>query len=276
MTRKVSVGGVQMERSFGDKAYNLRQGCEAIRRAAGAGAEVVALPELFSTGYFPGGGHVDDRYFDWAEPVPGPTTDAIHELAGDLGVSVVAPLFERDPLNQLFYNSAVVLGPEGVLGCYRKRHIPSTANALEKHYFSVGNLGYGVFETPRARIGVSICYDRHFPETFRHLALSGAEVVFSVNNTSSPRSKRMWNPEIQVACSSSGIFIVQVNAVGEVPAFFGRSFACSPLGEVLTELAEGEEGVLVREIDLQQIPEARAQYGSIHDTNREDLGLSEA
>ncbi len=276
MARKVTVGCMQMEIKFGDKVYNLRHGCDLIRRAAAGGARIIALPELFSTGYFPGGGTVNNDYFQWAEAVPGPSTDRLQKLASELKVTIVAPIFEVDPVHNTFYNGAFVVGPDGVVGRYRKRHIPSTPNGLEKHYFSVGNLGYPVFETPQARIGVSICYDRHFPETFRHLALGGAEVVFSVNSTSSSRSKKMWAPEIQVACSSNGIFILQVNAAGETAGYFGQSFACSPFGEVLAQLPEDKEGVLVQEIDLEEISRARLQYSSIRDTNWSDLGLSES
>ena len=276
MARKVTVGCMQMEIKFGDKAYNLRHGCDLIRRAAAGGARIIALPELFSTGYFPGGGTVNNDYFQWAEAVPGPTTDRLQKLASELKVTIVAPIFEVDPVHNTFYNGAGIVGPDGVVGRYRKRHIPSTPNGLEKHYFSVGNLGYPVFETPQARIGVSICYDRHFPETFRHLALGGAEVVFSVNSTSSSRSKKMWAPEIQVACSSNGIFILQVNAAGETAGYFGQSFACGPFGEVLAQLPEDKEGVLVQEIDLEEISRARLQYSSIRDTNWSDLGLSES
>ena len=276
MAGKVTVGCIQMARQFGDKGYNLQKGCDWIRQAATSGAEIIALPELFTTGYFPGGGKVDNEYFHWAEPIPGPTTDRLGELASELGVTLIAPIFEMDPMHQTFYNVASIVGPDGIVGRYRKRHIPSTPNGLEKHYFSVGNLGYPVFETPRARIGVSICYDRHFPETFRHLALGGAEVVFSVNNSSSPRSMKMWAPEIQVACSSNGVFIVQVNAAGETSGFFGRSFACGPFGELLQQLPGGGEGVLVQELDLDEISQARLQYSSIKDTNPSDLGLSES
>ncbi|UCH25240.1 MAG: carbon-nitrogen hydrolase family protein [Trueperaceae bacterium] len=275
MARTVIVGGVQLERTFGDRGYNLEHGSELVRCAADRGATIIALPELFTTGYFPGTGRVDDSYFDWAEPIPGPTTDALGKLAHELTITIIAPIFEIDPLHQLFFNSAAIVGPQGLMGRYRKRHVPSTANAFEKHYFSTGDLGYPVFSTDELRFGVSICYDRHFPETYRHLALGGAELVFSVNNTGSPRSKRMWAPEIQVASSSNGIFMVQINTVGEASNYFGLTFACSPFGEVLEQLPEGQEGVLVAELDLEEIRRARRQYGSIRDTHRSDLGLQD-
>jgi N-carbamoylputrescine amidase len=275
VAQTVTIGGVQLERKFGDKGYNLDHGSELVRRAADRGATIIALPELFTTGYFPGADQVDDAYFDWAEPIPGPTTEALEELARALTVTVIAPIFEVDPQHQLYFNSAAVIAPKGLLGQYRKRHIPSTTKAFEKHYFSAGNLGYPVFSTDGIRIGVSICYDRHFPETYRHLALGGAELVFSVNNTGSPRSKRMWAPEIQVASSSNGIFMVQVNAAGEASNYFGLSFACSPFGELLGQLPEAQEGVLIAELDLEEIRQARRQYGSIRDTHRSDLGLSD-
>jgi beta-ureidopropionase len=162
------------------------------------------------------------------------------------------------------------------VGLYRKRHIPAIPGMVEKFYFSPGDLEYPSYATSKARVGMSICYDRHFPETFRHLALRGAEVVVSVNNTPTARSKRMWEQEIQVAASSNGIFIVQVNACPEQEKpFFGRSAIVDPVGEIVAQM-DDEEGVLVAEIDLDAIAAARLHYGGIRDARLSDFALTEA
>ena len=278
MGRSLIVAAAQFERELGLKQHNLTRACDWVRQAAGMGAELIALPELCTTGYFPRGGRIEEGYFEWAEPIPGPTTDRFADIASELGVSVVVPLFERDPASGGYFNSAAVVNPGGLAGTYRKRHIPSLRppNMLEQAYFAVGDLGYPVFDLGRVRLGVSICYDRHFPETYRLLTYRGAELIVSVNNTGSDRSRRMWNAEVQVNASSNGVYLLQVNAVGEEAGFFGLSLLCDPQGGVVSQLPQGEEGVLIAEIDLELIPTARRHYGSIQDAHWEDFGLAEA
>lgn len=270
----VSVAAVQFSRKFGDKRFNVDRAVELIESAASAGASVIALPELFSTGYFPGA-EISNEYFGWAEPIPGPCTDEIAKVAAERNVHIVAPIYEIEPRSRLYFNAAALIGPDGVVGRYRKRHIPAIPTMLEKFYFTPGDLAYPVFDIGECRVGISICYDRHFPETFRHLALAGADVVFSVNNTPTPRSKRMWFPEIQVAASSNGIYIVQVNACAEAEKdFFGLSAVIGPTGEVIAKLDESED-FLVQDIDLDAIAEARLHYGSVRDVRLEDFGLEQ-
>lgn len=272
--RSVTLGLVQFERRLGDKPHNTARGLELIGEAADRGAQYVALPELFNTGYFPAGDRVDESYFDLAEAIPGPTTAALGVECERRRIWVIAPLFERDHQSGLFFNSAAVIGPGGVVGKYRKRHISSESTLLERYYFKQGDIPYPVFDCDGVRIGVSICYDRHFPETFRHLALRGAEIVFSVSNTSakSPRSRRLWEPEVRVNSSSNGIFIAQVNAVSEALNFFGCSLICSPEGEVIASLNE-EEGLLVVTLNLAEVAIARRHYGSIADAIWSDFGV---
>jgi N-carbamoylputrescine amidase len=275
MERKVKVGTIQFTRKFGDKQENIERARGFIEEAASQGAKIISLPEFFSTGYFPvpGNEEMNNDYFKWAESIPGPTTDQIEEIAKSLDVYVIAPIYEIDELTRVYYDSAPVVSPSGVIGLFRKRHIPSLPRLVEKYYYAPGNIQYPVFETQYCRIGISICYDRHFPETFRHLALKGAEVVFSVNNTPTPRSLKMWFAEIEVAANSNGIYIVQNNAVGEELEFFGKSFITGPRGDTLFKL-EDEQGVLVAELDLREIEDARLHYKSLWDTNWEDFGLN--
>ena len=272
------VAAAQFERELGQKQRNLALACDWVRQAADGGAEVIGLPELCTTGYFPRGGRMERSYFAWAEPIPGPTTDRFAELTSELGVTTIVPLFERDSGSGKHFNSAAVVTPDGVAGSYRKRHIPSLRppNMLEEYYFAVGDLGYPVFDLGRVRLGVSICYDRHFPETFRLLTYRGAELIISVSNTGSDRSRSLWNSEVQVNASSNGVYLLQVNAVGEEAGFFGLSLLSDPQGRIVSQLPQGEEGVLIAEVDLEQIVTARRHYSSIRDAHWEDFGFVEA
>ncbi len=272
-TGTVTVAALQISRRTGDKDANIATAIAAVRAAAADGAAILALPELFSTEYFCQ--VYDPRYFAYAETIPGPTTERLAAVTRELGVTVVAPIFEIDADRQVYFNSAAVIGPDGLIGRYRKRHIPNIPNGLEKSYFAPGNVGYPVFETPRARIGVVICYDRHFPECYRHLALGGAQIVFTCANTPTPQSKRLWVPEMMVNASGNGIYIVQTNAVGREGSFdfFGLSTVVGPRGELVGQLEEPEPGILRADLDLDVIREVRLHYGGIRDVVWSDFGL---
>lgn len=274
--QRVAVAALQTSRLIGDKAGTIEIAIEAIKAAAGSGARLMALPELFNTEYFPQ--QYDSKFFQYAETIPGPTTDTLGRICSELDVWVVAPLFEVDALTNVFYNAAAVIGPSGVVGRYRKRHIPVIPFGLEKAYFAPGNVGYPVFETPYGRIGVVICYDRHFPECYRHLAVKGAQIVFTCANSPTEFSKRNWVPEMQVNASANGIFIVQTNVVGIEGQhnFFGLSSIVGPRGELLAQLEAPEPGILTAEVDLDDIRMARMHYGGIRDVLWEDLGLDGA
>lgn len=271
--RKVAVAAIQTSRRVGDVAYNRERGAAAVRRAAEHGAQIVALPELFTTEYFPA--TANDRFFEYAETIPGLTTDTMADLARELGIHIIAPIFEYDPRSRLYYNAAPLVGPSGVVGLYRKRHIPSTPYGLEKQYFTPGNLGYPVFETPHGRIGILICYDRHFPESFRHLAYHGAEIVFTCVNSMTDFSKRNWSMEVRTNAMCNGVFIVQTNPVGQegTARLFGRTMIVDPRGEVVGELGDSDEGTLSAELNLDAIGRARMQYNVIRDMDPADLGL---
>jgi N-carbamoylputrescine amidase len=274
MTRKIVVGTVQFTRNLGDKEENIKRASKYVKLAAQQGAKIISLPELFSTGYFPGGDTVSNEFFRWAETIPGPTTAKMAVLARDLNIYLIAPIYEIDEASLVYYDSAAVIGPEGVIGRYRKRHVPSAAPYLiEKYYYAPGNIKYPVFKAEGWPFAVSICYDRHFPETFRLSTLHGAHVIFSVNNTPTPRSLKMWFMEIQVAASSNGVFVVQNNVVGEEMNFFGNSFIAGPQGDILGQM-EKEEGVLVKELDQDEIVQARLGYKPIWDTNWSDFGMT--
>lgn len=272
MTGSVRIAGIQNSRVLGDKQANVSRGLEWVRRAAGQGAEIIALPELSNTGFFPQ--RIDDTFFDLAEEIPGPTTDRFASLASQLGCHLIVPVFEVDAVHRVYYNAAAVVGPQGVVGRYRKAHVPAWSKGVEKYYFAPGNVGYPVFDLPQCRIGVTICYDRHFPECFRHLTLKGAQLVFSVNNTASKRSLHVWEAEMVATASSNGIYLVQINAWGEEGEsfFHGNSAIVSPRGEFILRVAEGEH-LLLADLDLRELELARRQFSSVRDVVWSDLGL---
>ena len=170
----VRVALLQMDCS-GPRERNLARAEELIREAAGKRAQIVLLPEVFHELFFIT--DLDGRYFEAAEPIPGPITEAMQKLACELGIVIVAPIYERVD-RSVYYNSAAVIDADGkLLGVYRKNHIPLNTIFYEKLYFKPGNLGYPVFETRFGKVGILICHDRHYPEGARALALNGAEIV---------------------------------------------------------------------------------------------------
>lgn len=283
MSREVRVAGIQFTRKFRDVEFNVDRGEELVRKAAADGAKIVALPELFSTGYLPGvieDINVDNvkvkSLFDLAEQIPdGPTMTRMLALAAELDIYLIAPIWEVDADFHTYYNTAAVIGPQGLLGRYRKRHIPSIPGMQERHYFTPGNIPYPVFDSPYGKFGVVICFDRHFPEVFRILTLKGAEIVFVVNNTPTAFSNKNWIPEIHVNAVANSIFIVQVNVCGQEDQlnWFGASTIMSPKADILAQLGP-EEGIVAHDIDLDLIRKSREHYGSIRDTRWEDFGMS--
>jgi beta-ureidopropionase len=273
MSRVIRVAGVQHNRVIGDIAGNLERIEKWVRKAAVEGAQIVALPELGNTGYICG--EVNDSYFDLAEEIPGPTTRFFEDLARELGIVLLGSLYERDAVSHVYYNSAVFVGTQGLIGRYRKTHIASKPTFMEKYYFAPGNLGYPVFDLGFCRAGVTICYDRHFPECYRHMALHGAEIVFSITNTGSPHSIRMWDSIMCCNAYCNGMFVVQVNACGQegVNCLHGQSAVVSPFGEFVVHLGE-EEALLMADCDLDEMITARRNFGSIRDVIPGDFGLA--
>lgn len=272
MSHIVRVAGIQNARILGDRETNVSRGLDWVRRAADQGAQIIALPELSNTGFFPQ--RIDDGFFDMAEEIPGPTTERYAKLASQLGCHVIVPLFEVDAVHRTYHNSAALLGPNGVLGRYRKAHIPAWRAGIEKYYFAAGNLGYPVFHLPACRIGITICYDRHFPECFRHLALKGAQIIFSVNNAASRRSLHVWDAEMVATASSNGVFLLQLNACGREgdSVFHGNSAIVGPAGDVVARAGEGEQ-LLLADLDLREIESARRLFSSVRDVVWSDFGL---
>ena len=273
------VGLVQMAMSP-DPAANLSRALSGIREAAAAGAGVVCLPELFRSQYFCQ--REDARLFDLAEPVPGPTTEAVGAAARQAGVVVVVPVFERRAPG-LHHNSAVVIDATGeILGLYRKMHIPDDPAFYEKFYFTPGDLGFRAFDTRAGRIGTLICWDQWYPEAARLTALQGAVVLFYPTAIGwHPHEKEAfgaaqrdaWKTIQRAHAIANGVYVAVVNRVGhEKPPeggpgleFWGSSFLCDPFGVVVAEASAEKEEILVGEVDLDRLEEVRRNWPFLRD-----------
>ncbi|MCI2237448.1 acyltransferase [Paenibacillus sp. TRM 82003] len=249
------------------------------REAAAEGAQVLCFQELFYGPYF--GITQDAKYYRYAEPADGPVVQRFAALAKELGVVSVLPIYEEQQAG-VYYNSAVVVDADGsTLGTYRKVHIPHVDRFWEKFYFRPGNLGYPVFETAVGKVGVTICYDRHFPEGWRALGLAGAEIVFNPNASKPGLSNRLWELEQPTAAAANGYFVCVPNRVGredneygdQAVDFYGTSYVVDPRGNHVGELASStEEELLVRDLDLDLVRAARDDWQFYRDRRPDAYG----
>ncbi len=247
---------------------------EAYARDAGAqGAEVICFQELFSGPYFC---QVQDAaYYDYAEPVPGPTTERFAALADELGMVFVLPIYEQEQPGVL-YNTAAVLDADGrYLGKYRKHHIPQVKGFWEKFYFRPGNLGFPVFDTAVGKVGVYICYDRHFPEGWRALGLNGAQLVFNPSATHRGLSAYLWRLEQPASAVANEYFVGAINRVGIEELgdndFYGTSYFVDPEGRFVGEPADAHEPELVvRDLDMDLLAEVRNRWQFYRDRRPEE------
>ena len=270
MRKTVKTAGIQISSTV-DRQANLRRAGGLISIAAMRGAKIVSLPQLFNTGWFPAA--IDKANFKFAEAADGPTITAMREEALKHAIVLIAPIFEKDGTD--FFNTAFVIGPDGeVLGKYRKVHVPQIPLWEEKSYFSPGDLGFPVFDTPFARIGVQLCWDIFFPEGFRSLALAGAEIVFAPTASAFFHSHRRWDRAISAAAHANGIFIFRVNRVGgaEGQEFYGRSFCARPDGDFTDEPAGSSDGVVLSSLDLSEIGTARSDWVFMKDRRPAEYG----
>jgi N-carbamoylputrescine amidase len=224
-----------------------------------------------------------EEYFDWAEPIPGPTIERMGAVAREAGIVLIAPIFERTPEGR-FFNTAAVIGPDGqVIGKYRKSSIPfmdvgrsSEPRGNEKYYFEPGDLGFPTFDTPFGRIGILICYDRHFPEAARVLGLGGAEIVF-VPTATTFMTRYLWDLELRAHALANIYYVCGVNKVGVDAGgssrnHFGNSMIINPRGEILVEANDTGEDIAIAEVDLSVIPELRALWGYYRDRRPDQYG----
>ena len=235
----------------------------SIEKAGRQGVQILCLQEIFNTPYFCPS--QDAVWSAVAEPVPGPTTERLAEYASRHRMVLVAPLYEKEAPG-VFYNTAAVIDADGTyLGKYRKTHIPHTSGFWEKFFFRPGNLGYPVFATAYAKVGVYICYDRHFPEGARALGLNGAEIVFNPSATVKGLSEHLWTLEQPAHAVANGYFMGCVNRVGVEPpwnlgTFYGRSYFVDPRGQILVQATEDRDELLIADIDLSMIEQVRATW----------------
>ena len=280
MARIVRGGLIQCSNPINDEskpvaeitAAALEKHIPFIDEAGKKGVQILCLQEIFNGPYFCPG--QDARWYDAAEPIPGPTTEALAPYAKKYDMVLIVPVYEREQAG-VYYNSAAVIDADGTfLGTYRKNHIPHTSGFWEKYFFKPGNLGYPVFETRDAKIGVYICYDRHFPEGARILGLNGAEIVFNPSATVAGLSQYLWKLEQPAHAVANGYFMGCSNRVGtEAPwnigKFYGSSYFVDPRGAFLAEASEDEDELVVADMDLDMIEEVRRTWQFYRDRRPE-------
>ncbi len=263
----------------GDKESMIEKHEELTRKAAKEGAEIICYQELFYGPYF--GIVQDTKYYDYAESIPGPTTERFQKLAKELGIVIVLPIYEEENTGVLC-NTAVVIDADGTLvGKYRKHHIPHVDRFWEKFYFRPGNTGWPVFETKVGNIGVTICYDRHFPEGWRNLGLAGAEIVFNPNASKPGLSNRLWEIEQPAAAAANGYFVAVPNRVGieddefgdEAVEFYGSSYIVDPKGNYVAGPASTkDEELIVATVDMDEIRKTRYDWQFYRDRRPDAYG----
>jgi N-carbamoylputrescine amidase len=260
----------------GDKDSMIDRHEELARQAAADGVEIIGFQELFYGPYF--GAVQDQKYYTYTEPVPGPTTERFQALAAELHMVIILPVYEVVNTGE-YYNTAAVIDADGtLLGTYRKHHLPNLPAFWEKFYFRPGNSGYPVFNTAVGRVGVYICYDRHFPEGWRELGLGGAEIVFNPSATKPGMSNRLWELEQPAAAAANQYFVAANNRIGqevdefgpEAPNFYGSSYFADPRGNFVGEIAsQDREEIVVRDLDLDEIVRARNDWQFYRDRRPE-------
>ena len=271
----VHVGLVQMT-CTASKEENLRKAIEKTREAAAKGAQIVCLQELFTSLYFCDEENYDN--FSLAETIPGPSTDSLGALAKELGVVIIASLFEKRAQG-LYHNTTAVLDADGTyLGKYRKMHIPDDPAYYEKFYFTPGDLGYKIFKTKFATLGVLICWDQWYPEAARITALMGAEILFyptaigwatSQDEATNTEQYNAWQTIQRSHSVANGVHVVSVNRVGfeqdGAMKFWGGSFVSNPFGSILYQGSHDQEEVHVQAIDLKKTDEYRTHWPFLRD-----------
>jgi beta-ureidopropionase len=248
-----------------------------IAAAAKRDVQILCLQELFYGPYFCA--EQQTRWYDLTESVPGgPALDSMQKLARKYKMAIVAPVYERE-MSGVYYNTAAVFDADGrYLGKYRKHHIPHCHPGFwEKFYFAPGNAGYPVFTTRYARIGVYICYDRHFPEGARILGLNGAEIVFNPSATVAGLSEYLWELEQPAHAVANGYFVAAINRVGheapwKIGEFYGKSYFCNPRGKIIAQASRDKDEVLVSDLNLEEIDQARTTWQFFRDRRPETYG----
>jgi N-carbamoylputrescine amidase len=282
MARNVTVGLIQCATPF-DPSWSIEKIKKAgvdkhiplIEEAGKKGVQILGLQEIFNGPYFCPS--QDPKWYDATESVPGPTIEMMQGYARKYQMAMVVPVYEREQAG-VYYNTAAVIDSDGsYLGKYRKNHIPHTNGFWEKFFFKPGNLGYPTFQTRFARIGVYICYDRHFPEGARLLGLNGAEIVFNPSATVAGLSQYLWKLEQPAHAVANGYFVAASNRVGtEAPwnigKFYGTSYLVDPRGSFVATGSEDKDELVVGVANLELIEEVRKTWQFYRDRRPETYG----
>ena len=281
MTDPIRCGLIQAENQLNDENATIEEIQKAaldfhiplIEEAGKKGVQILCLQEIFNGPYFPPS--QDIKWYDAAESVPGPTTDLMAKYAKKHNMVIIVPVYEKE-MRGVYYNTAAVIDADGTyLGKYRKHHIPQVGPGFyEKFFFKPGDGGYPVFETAYAKVGVYICYDRHFPEGARALGLNGAEIVFNPSATVAGLSQYLWKIEQPAHAVANGYFIAAINRVGtEAPwnigRFYGTSYFANPRGEIIAEGSQDRSELVIADLDLSQIDEVRNTWQFFRDRRPE-------
>jgi beta-ureidopropionase len=256
---------------------NLDHQMKMVEDAARQGVQMLCFQEIFTTPYFCA--EQTTRWYDAVERIPdGPTIKLMQDVAKDHGMVMIVPIYEEEQTG-IYYNSAAVIDADGkYLGKYRKTHIPHVNPGFwEKFYFRPGNLGYPCFDTAFARIGVYICYDRHFPEGARCLGLNGAEIIFNPSATVAGLSEYLWKLEQPAHAVANGYFVGAINRVGtEAPwnigEFYGQSYFCDPRGQIIAEGSRDQDELVVADLDMDKIREVRNTWQFFRDRRPDAYG----
>jgi N-carbamoylputrescine amidase len=289
------VGLIQMSCSP-DPDENLRRACDKVREAAKRGAQLVCLPELFRAQYFCQ--REDTALFDLAEPIPGPSSEAMSAIARELKIVIVASIFEKRARG-LYHNTAAIIENDGTIkGLYRKMHIPDDPLYYEKYYFTPGDLGFKAFDTGVTRMGTLVCWDQWYPEGARLTALQGANIIFYPTAIGwHPDEKAefgvaqhdAWRTIQRAHAIANGVFVAVVNrvghefgdirgnrAAGKGLEFWGGSFLCDPFGRVIAEASHDKEEILIGACDLKLIEETRRNWPFLRDRRIESyVGITQ-
>jgi N-carbamoylputrescine amidase len=285
MARIVRCGLIQAHCEWSPEKFTLPQIKEKmilkheklIASAAKRKVQILGLQELFYGPYFCA--EQQTKWYDLTEPVPsGPTCMRMQKLARKYGMAMVVPVYEVE-MSGLYFNTAAVFDADGkYLGKYRKHHIPHCHPGFwEKFYFTPGNAGYPVFETRFARVGVYICYDRHFPEGARILGLNGAEIVFNPSATVAGLSEYLWELEQPAHAVANGYFVAASNRVGtekpwQIGEFYGKSYFCNPRGKLVAQASRNKDELLVADLNLDEMQEVRSTWQFFRDRRPETYG----
>ena len=259
------------------KQANIEKNVGFIDDAAKQGVQALCMQEVFTTPYFCA--EQEPRWYEAVEKIPdGPTVKLMQEVARKHGMVLIVPIYEEE-ITGVYYNTAAVIDADGkYLGKYRKNHIPHTKPGFwEKYYFKPGNLGYPTFETAVGRIGVYICYDRHFPEGARALGLNGAEIVFNPSATVAGLSEYLWELEQPAHAVANGYFVGAINRVGheqpwDIGEFYGKSYFCNPRGKIIAQASRDSDELVVADLDLDQIREVRNVWQFYRDRRPDTYG----